>query len=90
MHMVDAAAAFIKANMPLGFGGTLSDQEAWDLGLFVNSHERPQDPRFTGSVNDTRRLFHDSLWSMYGRSVDGNVLGSDSAPAGGSTRPQKE
>jgi thiosulfate dehydrogenase len=90
MHMVDAAAAFIKANMPLGLGGTLSDQEAWDLGLFVNSHERPQDPRFAGSVNDTRRLFHDSPWSMYGRAVDGHMLGSDSVPAGGSTLPQKE
>ena len=60
MHMVDAASAFIKANMPLGLGGTLSDQDAWDLGLFVNSHERPQDPRFAGIVSETRLLFHDS------------------------------
>ena len=90
MHMVDAAAAFIKGNMPLGLGGTLSDQDAWDLGLFVNSHERPQDPRFAGSVSDTRQQFHDSPWSMYGRTVAGHVLGSDSVPAGGSTLLQQQ
>ncbi|MFP5418816.1 MAG: c-type cytochrome [Gammaproteobacteria bacterium] len=39
------AAAFIKANMPLGQGGLLQDQEAWDLAKYVNSHPRPPDPR---------------------------------------------
>ncbi|MEO7155946.1 MAG: c-type cytochrome, partial [Vicinamibacterales bacterium] len=31
MHRDHTAAAFIKANMPLGQGGTLTDQEAWDV-----------------------------------------------------------
>ncbi|HJS85964.1 MAG TPA: c-type cytochrome [Acetobacteraceae bacterium] len=75
MEMVDTAAAFIKANMPLGLGGTLSDQQAWDVALFLDSHERPQDPRFAGTVGETRRRFHDSPWSMYGRTVAGRVLG---------------
>ena len=45
MHRVPTAAAFIKANMPLGMGGTLTDQQAWDVAAFVNSHPRPKDPR---------------------------------------------
>ena len=31
MHRINTAAGFIKANMPLGKGNTLSDQEAWDV-----------------------------------------------------------
>lgn len=76
MHDVKNAAAFIKANMPLGMGGTLSDQEAWDVAMFMDSHERPQDPRFTGSVAETRKKFHDDPTSMYGMTVNGHVLGS--------------
>jgi thiosulfate dehydrogenase len=34
-------ARFVKANMPLGRGGTLSDQEAVDVSAFVLSHARP-------------------------------------------------
>jgi thiosulfate dehydrogenase len=34
-------AAFVKANMPLGRGGSLSDQEAVDVSAFVLSHSRP-------------------------------------------------
>lgn len=45
MHKVETAAAFIKRNMPLGRGGSLSEQEAWDVAAFVNSHPRPPDPR---------------------------------------------
>ncbi|WP_245841344.1 c-type cytochrome [Paraburkholderia ribeironis] len=76
MHELQNAAGFIKANMPLGLGGTLSDQEAWDVALFMDSHERPQDPRFSGSVEATRAKYHDSANSMYGRTVNGHVLGS--------------
>ena len=89
MEMVDTAAAFVKANMPLGLGGTLSDQEAWDVALFFDSHERPQDPRFSGTVVETRQRFHASPWSMYGQTVAGHVLGSESVPAGGTTRQGK-
>ncbi|MBV8614604.1 MAG: c-type cytochrome, partial [Acetobacteraceae bacterium] len=77
MERVDTAAAFVKANMPLGLRNSLGDQAAWDVALFVDSHERPQDPRFTGSVEETRRRFHDSPWSMYGRIVAGHVLGAE-------------
>ena len=45
MHSVKNAAAFIKANMPLGKGNSLSLQDAWDVAQFVDSHERPADPR---------------------------------------------
>lgn len=45
MHSVKNAAAFIKANMPLGKGNSLSLQEAWDVAQFVDSHDRPADPR---------------------------------------------
>lgn len=83
MGSLKNAAPFIKANMPLGLGGSLSVQDAWDVALFVDSHERPQDPRFTGSVAETRRRFHHSRNSMYGTMVDGHLLGSGSVPAGG-------
>ncbi len=66
MHRVDTAAGFIKANMPYGLGGTLSDQEAWDVALFMNSHQRPQDPRFKGSLAATRDAYHDEN-CLYGR-----------------------
>lgn len=82
MGSVNNAAAFIKANMPLGLHGTLSDQDAWDVALFMDSHERPQDPRYTGSVADTRARFHDGADWMYGKNVNGHVLGSDSVPPG--------
>jgi thiosulfate dehydrogenase len=86
MVNVTNAAAFIKSNMPFSQGGTLTDQEAWDLALFVDSHERPQDPRYTGSVEATRAKFHDSDNSLYGQRVDGRVLGSHAPPPGGHLR----
>lgn len=76
MHQLANAAGFIKANMPLGKGGSLSDQDAWDVAMFMNSHERPQDPRFTKSVAETRKKYHDTNDSLYGTTVNGHVLGS--------------
>jgi len=76
MHQLDNAAAFIKANMPFSRGDTLSDQDAWDVAIYMNSHERPQDPRFNGSVAGTRKKYHDSPLSLYGTEVHGHVLGS--------------
>ena len=76
MHQLANAAGFIQANMPLGKGGTLTEQEAWDVAVFMNSHERPQDPRFAGSVAQTRKKYHDTDDSMYGLTVNGHVLGS--------------
>jgi len=45
MHTIATAAAFIKANMPLGQGNTLTDQQAWDLAAYINAQPRPRDPR---------------------------------------------
>jgi len=75
MHEVDKAAGFIKANMPLGRGDTLSDQDAWDVAYFMNAHERPQDPRYADSIPATRAKYHDTPNSLYGVEVNGQVLG---------------
>lgn len=72
-HEVDKAASFIKGNMPYG-NPTLDDQEAWDVATYINSMERPQDPRFTGNVADTRKQFHDTPFSLYGTEVNGRLL----------------
>lgn len=77
MHQVDKAAAFIQANMPLGRGGTLSAQDAWDVSTYINSQQRPQDPRFTQDVATTRAQFHNSPFSLYGTTVNGRLLGSE-------------
>ncbi len=89
MHSVSTAAAFIKANMPLGKGNTLSDQDAWDVAYYMNSHERPQDPRFNGSIEETRKKFHDSATDLYGQTINGKILGAHSTPAGGKLRADK-
>jgi len=77
MANVDTAAAFIKHNMPWGLTGALGDQEVWDIAIFVNSRDRPQDPRFTGNVAETRAKYHESRWSLYGLSIDGHILGEN-------------
>lgn len=74
MHRIDNAAAFIKANMPLSKGNTLTDQESWDVATYVMSHERPQDPRFKGDVAQTKKAFHEEN-CKYGDTVNGKVLG---------------
>jgi thiosulfate dehydrogenase len=49
MARVSLAAGFIKANMPLGQGGTLSDDEAYDLAAYIVRQPRPD---FSGKIND--------------------------------------
>ena len=41
MARLNNAAAFIKANMPLGNGGTLDDQSAYDIAAYVIKQPRP-------------------------------------------------
>jgi len=82
MSSIDSAAGFAKANMPLGQGNSLTDEEAWDAATYLDSQERPQDPRFSGSVAETRKAYHDSPFDMYGQAVDGIVLGQHSPPSG--------
>ncbi|MHB1272318.1 MAG: c-type cytochrome [Rhodanobacter sp.] len=76
MAQLDNAAAFIKANMPLSRGGSLSDQDAWDAAMYIDGHERPQDPRYKGNLEQTRKQYHDSPLSLYGTMVDGHLLGA--------------
>ena len=75
MHEIDKATDFIKANMPLSQWQRLSDQEAWDVATYVNSHERPQNPRCTGDIATTRKQSHNSEYSLYGVTVNGKLLG---------------
>jgi thiosulfate dehydrogenase len=44
MGTVTTAAAFIKANMPLG-KPVLTDQESLDVAAYINAQVRPPDPR---------------------------------------------
>lgn len=84
MHRVNTAAGFIYANMPLGQPFSLTPQEAWDVAAFVNSHERPADPRQNGtrsaqaqkmSVAEAAEKYHGKDEGYYGREVRGNTIG---------------
>lgn len=76
MHKVSTAAAFIKFNMPLGNAGSLSLQQAWDVAAYMDSHPRPQDPRFNGNLTETvKRFHHHRKIDYYGKKIDGWVLG---------------
>ena len=85
MHKINAATAYIKWNMPLGLASPvqkralLTDQQAWDVAAFMNSHERPQDPRFTGNFAKTARTLHSSKYDYYGKlkKPNGKLLGED-------------
>ncbi len=76
MGSIKNAAEFIHANMPFGAVGTLTPQQAWDVADYVDSHNRPQDPRFVGSIAATRTQFHNNKFSMYGETVNGKLLGA--------------
>ena len=70
------AAAYIQWNMPLGQPGKLTDQEAWDVAYYINAHERPQDPRYTGDAKETREKYIDFHgFTLYGTEVNGVLLG---------------
>lgn len=76
MARIDTAAGFIKANMPLGKPFSLTDQEAWDVAAYLDSHERPKDPRQTGTVEEARVEFHKDEESFYGKQVRGKIIGA--------------
>ncbi len=67
MSSVVNAASFIKANMPLSQGNSLTDAEAWDVAAYIDSRERPQDPRFTGDLAATARPITTALTISTGR-----------------------
>ncbi|MEP6731001.1 MAG: c-type cytochrome, partial [bacterium] len=52
MARVERAASFIRHNMPFDKPGTLTDQQAFDVAAYVNSHARPDSP---GKENDWPR-----------------------------------
>ena len=74
MGKVANAAGFIKVNMPFGQGNTLSDQQAWDVAAYIDSRERPRDPRQKGSIEQARKRFHKD-GDYYGQTVSGDMLG---------------
>jgi len=44
------------------------------VAAFVVSHERPPDPRYTGSLAATKKKYHDEM-CYYGDKLDGHSLG---------------
>jgi thiosulfate dehydrogenase len=58
MARIDTAAAFVRAKMPLGQGGTLSDQEAYDVAAYFTRQPRPD---FAGKDRD---------WAKGGKPAD--------------------
>ncbi|HLR12873.1 MAG TPA: c-type cytochrome [Burkholderiaceae bacterium] len=70
-------ASFVQHNMPWGKPGSLSIQESWDVAQYINSHERPQDPRYTGDAKETRERYLDTFHkhTLYGTEFDGRILG---------------
>lgn len=76
MSRIDTAAGFIKANMPLSKPYSLTDQEAWDVAAYIDSHERPKDPRQTGTIEEARAKFHKGEKSYYGKVLDGRMRGT--------------
>jgi thiosulfate dehydrogenase len=49
MARLNTAAAFVKVSMPLGQGGTLTDQEAFDVAAYFTQQPRPD---FAGKRKD--------------------------------------
>lgn len=49
MARVSVAASFIKANMPRGWGWSVSDDEAFDVAAYIDSQPRPD---FPGKAHD--------------------------------------
>lgn len=74
MHRVNTAAYFIYENMPLGKSIQLTEQQAWDVAAFMNSHDRPQDPRYKGDLKANKAKYHKHQ-GFYGTEINGVLLG---------------
>lgn len=57
---LSTATPVFAASIAMGDQGrSLTDDEAWHVAAFMNSHERPQDPRLVnGSIEETRLRYH--------------------------------
>ena len=77
---IHTMASFIRHNMPLGQPNTMTEQQSWDLAHYINSQERPQEPRYLGDVKKTRAAFESTFhkFSNYGLKINGKVLGDHS------------
>ena len=51
LNRIKTLAQFVKANMPLGAGYSLSDQESFDVALYIWVQDRPADPRMSLAVD---------------------------------------
>jgi len=65
MTRILTAARFIKARMPLG-QADLSDDEAYDVAAYMNSHERPRRANLEVDYPDISRKPVDSPYPPYG------------------------
>lgn len=65
MTRILTAARFIKARMPLG-QPDLSDDEAYDVAAYMNSHERPRRANLEVDFPDINRKPVDSPYPPYG------------------------
>lgn len=75
MSRLANAAGFIKANMPFGNGMSLTDQQAWDVAAYIDSQERPPDPRQAGTTIEATRAAHHASGDYYGQVINGDLLG---------------
>jgi len=64
MHRVLTAARFIKARMPLG-ESDLTDDEAYDVAAYINSHPRPQMANLVEDYPDRTRKPEDSPYGPW-------------------------
>jgi thiosulfate dehydrogenase len=64
MHRVLTAARFIKARMPLG-EADLSDDEAYDVAAYINSHPRPEMSNLEQDYPDRTKKPVDSPYPPY-------------------------
>jgi cytochrome c len=70
-------AAFLQANMPYGYGGSLTPQEAWDVACFVDAQTRPGFAAGPGAESATARA----------ATLDTAENGGAEPEAGGGCRP---
>jgi thiosulfate dehydrogenase len=64
MHRVLTAARFIKARMPLG-QADLSDDQAYDVAAYINSHPRPEKSGLEADYPDRSKKPVDSPYPPY-------------------------
>jgi thiosulfate dehydrogenase len=68
MNRLLTIAAFLKGNMPLGAPWqhpTLTDEQAYDIGAYVNSHERPEMANLAEDYPDLTNKPVDSPYGPY-------------------------